>query len=125
MFEFLFRKRKQPEATPETQRARFERLILELNEVIETLPEKPAVTIQPTTGRISFTMPAQFMDEALALPKPEPVAKSQVDTPTEAAQGKAKAAAIEAAKAGDPVAAPGPVSGAKSEGDSKAEQPAA
>jgi len=70
MFEFLFRSKK-PAEKPESQRERFERLILELNEVIDALPHKPAVTIEPETGRISFTMPKQFMDEALALPKPD------------------------------------------------------
>jgi len=83
MFDFLFRNRK-PTEKPETQRERFERLILELNEVIDALPHKPAVTVHPESGRISFTMPSQFMDEALALPKPDP-SKAEPDTSTVAA----------------------------------------
>lgn len=56
---------------PESQRARFERLVSELNEALDELTEKPAVTVQPDSGHISFDMPEQFPDEALALPKPD------------------------------------------------------
>ena len=56
---------------PESQRARFERLVSELNEALDGLTDKPAVTVQPDSGHISFDMPEQFPDEALALPKPD------------------------------------------------------
>ena len=56
---------------PESQRARFERLVSELNEALDELTNKPAVTVQPESGHISFDMPEQFPDEALALPKPD------------------------------------------------------
>ena len=55
---------------PESQRERFERLVAELNEALDDLSDKPAVTVQPDSGHISFEMPEQFPDEALALPKP-------------------------------------------------------
>lgn len=83
MFQFLFKSRKAPEK-PESHRERFERLILELNEVIDSLPDKPAVTVQPGSGRISFTLPSQFMDEALALPKPDPAPAATPATPAPA-----------------------------------------
>jgi hypothetical protein len=56
---------------PESQRARFERLVADLNEALDDLSDKPAVTVQPDSGHISFEMPEQFPDEALALPKPD------------------------------------------------------
>jgi hypothetical protein len=71
MFDFLKRLRGIPEEIKEGQRARFERLITELNEAIADLPEKPAVTITPESGTLSFDLPEQFPDEALALPKPD------------------------------------------------------
>jgi len=71
MFDFLKRLRGVPEAAKENQRERFTRLIEELNEAIADLPEKPAVTVTPETGSLSFDLPEQFPDEALALPKPE------------------------------------------------------
>lgn len=71
MFDFLKRLRGVPSEAKESQRARFERLVEELNAEIAELPEKPAVTITPETGALSFEMPQQFPDEALALPKPD------------------------------------------------------
>ncbi len=71
MFEFLKRLRGLPEEVKESQRARFTRLVEELNEAIAELPEKPAVTFTPETGALSFDLPEQFPDEALALPKPD------------------------------------------------------
>lgn len=73
MFKFLkFGRGKKPEAVIETQRQTFERLVGELNEAIASLPEMPAVTVNPVTNEISFALPEQFPDEALALPAPEP-----------------------------------------------------
>ena len=72
MFKFLFRGRdKTPEVKIETQRETFTRLVEELNDALGKLADKPAVTIEPATGRISFELPEQFPDEALALPSPE------------------------------------------------------
>lgn len=71
MFDFLKRLRGLPEEAEESQRARFERLVADLNDAIAELPEKPAVTVMPVTGGLAFEMPEQFPDEALALPKPE------------------------------------------------------
>ena len=71
MFKFLFKGRETvPEVKIETQRETFTRLVDELNEALGNLADKPAVTIEPASGRISFEMPEQFPDEALALPSP-------------------------------------------------------
>lgn len=74
MLNFLFRRRtteEEPEVKIETQRETFTRLVEEMNAAIEKLADKPAVTIEPATGRISFELPEQFPDEALQLPAPE------------------------------------------------------
>ena len=55
----------------ESQRERFKRLVREMNEMIDAMPTKPRVMIDLETGRIVPEVPAQFQDEALALPKPE------------------------------------------------------
>ena len=73
MFKFLrFGRGKKTEVAIETQRQTFERLVRELNEALDTLPEKPAVTIDPATGHVAFDLPEHFPDEALALPAPTP-----------------------------------------------------
>lgn len=82
---------------PESQRARFERLVAELNEALDDLSDKPAVTVQPDSGHISFEMPEQFPDEALALPKPNaeegtPEASPEGDKEPEKTKENAKAA---------------------------------
>jgi hypothetical protein len=64
-----------------------------LNAEIAELPEKPAVTITPETGALSFEMPEQFPDEALALPKPdspETAPKPEDAEDTEKAETKAE-----------------------------------
>ncbi|MEM8882264.1 MAG: hypothetical protein AAGC82_16865 [Pseudomonadota bacterium] len=73
MLNFLFRGRNkaEPEVKIETQRETFIRLTQELNDAIAKLADKPAVTVEPATGQVSFALPEQFPDEALALPKPE------------------------------------------------------
>ena len=73
MFKFLFRKSKTdtPEVVIETDRESFDRLVSELNAMIDTLADKPRVTIDPATGHILPEMPETFPDEALALPAPE------------------------------------------------------
>jgi len=60
----------------ETQRARYERLITELNAMIDAMPTKPKVTLDPATGHILPEIPDQFGDEALALPSPEAIART-------------------------------------------------
>ncbi|MBU2936527.1 MULTISPECIES: hypothetical protein [Pacificibacter] len=92
MFKFLkFGRGKKPEAVIETQRQTFERLVGELNEAIASLPEMPAVTVTPVTNEISFALPEQFPDEALALPAPEPV--PEIEVVEEAAEDVVEAAA--------------------------------
>ena len=72
MLKFLFGKMKGEEAiVQETQRQAFERLVAELNQSIDELPEKPKVTFDPASGNLAFELPEQFPDEALALPAPE------------------------------------------------------
>lgn len=72
MLKFLFGgKTTAPEITIEADRARFARLVAELNETIDTLANKPRVTVDPATGHVTFETPEQFADEALALPAPE------------------------------------------------------
>ncbi|OAN80748.1 hypothetical protein A8B78_10210 [Jannaschia sp. EhC01] len=89
MLKFLFGgKKATPEVVIESDRARFLRLVNELNEVIDTLAHKPRVTIDPATGHIEPDVPEQFPDEALALPAPEteaePAAEVKCDVEEEA-----------------------------------------
>ena len=72
MFKFLFRNRGgAAEPVRETQRQTFERALGELNEIIDAMPDKPRVTLDPASGHVSFEMPEQFPDEARALPAPQ------------------------------------------------------
>lgn len=72
MLKFLFGgKKTTPEVVIETDRARFARLVNELNEAIDALALKPRVTVEPVSGRVAFETPEQFPDEALALPAPD------------------------------------------------------
>jgi hypothetical protein len=87
MFDFLKRLRGVPEAVKESKRDRFTRLVEELNAAIAELPEKPAITVTPGTGALSFDLPEQFPDEALALPKPD-VALGSEDTGEDEATGE-------------------------------------
>lgn len=74
MFKFLFGGKSTPHVTIESDRARFERLVGEINGMIDALAVKPRVTIDPETGHILPETPEQFVDEALALPAPEAAA---------------------------------------------------
>lgn len=78
MFKFLFRRKPDAtvEAIPETQRETFERALAEVNGLVALMDPKPAVTVDPATGAVTFALPEQFPDEALALPAPEPEAKA-------------------------------------------------
>lgn len=89
MLKFLFGgKTTTPEVVIESDRARFTRLVGELNEAIDTLANKPRVTVDPANGHILPETPEQFADEALALPAPaaEEVAKKDVGAEVEAAE---------------------------------------
>lgn len=79
MLKFLSQWRGAQAAPDETQRARFERLIGELNEMIAAMPERPDITVAGQTGQIAVTAPKQFADEALALPKPGDDAESEAE----------------------------------------------
>lgn len=78
MFRFLFRRK--PDATvevvPETQRETFERALAEVNGLVALMDPKPAVTVDPATGAVTYGLPDQFPDEALALPAPDPDAQT-------------------------------------------------
>lgn len=80
MLKFLFGgKTTTPEVVIETDRARFERLVGELNGMIDTLADKPRVTLDPATGHVLPETPEQFADEALALPAPDPAEDAATD----------------------------------------------
>jgi len=100
MLNFLFKRRgAKVEVKPETQREAFERLVGELNALMDKEGEKPSITIAPATGHISLGLPEQLSDEALALPAPtaEDVKEAAEDATTEVANGTAsKAASTEA-----------------------------
>ncbi|RMA41864.1 hypothetical protein [Rhodophyticola porphyridii] len=84
MLKFLFGGRKKPEVKIETQRESFVRLVTELNEAIDALPDKPRVTIDPASGHILPEPPEHFPDEALALPAPgEKATADAAPTPEE------------------------------------------
>ena len=71
MFKFLFGKKAEDAVVVETQRETFERLIKELNDAIDVLPEKPTITISPEMGHIGLVLPDRLPDEALKLPAPD------------------------------------------------------
>lgn len=71
MFKFLFGKKPEEAVVVETQRETLERLIKELNDALDALPEKPVVTVSPETGQIGLVLPEHLPDEALSLPAPE------------------------------------------------------
>ena len=114
MFSFLkFGRNAKPEVVIETQRQTFERLVGELNEAIALLDEKPAVTVTPSTGALSFELPDNFPDEALALPAPEPeveetaeeVVEEAAETVAEGVEDAKDAVADKAEEVADIVAA--------------------
>lgn len=84
MFKFLNFSKKKNAPIIESQRECFVRLVDELNDAISALHDKPAVTIDPASGQISFKLPDQFPDEALALPAPEAPASPPQETKAQA-----------------------------------------
>ena len=84
MLNFLFRRRADAtvEVKTETQREAFTRIVEELNALLDKEGVKPAVTFEPATGHITFKLPEQLSDEALALPAPE-AAQSEPEAITE------------------------------------------
>lgn len=101
MFKFLkFGRGAKSNVVIETQRQCFERLVGELNEAIAALPDMPAVTINPVTNEVSFALPENFPDEALALPAPEETAPEETaegDVVADAAEPEVEAETVEAA----------------------------
>jgi hypothetical protein len=101
MFSFLrFGRNAKPKVVIETQRQTFERLVVELNEAIAVLDEKPAVTMTPITGELSFALPDHFPDEALALPAPTPeevveAVEEKVEDAADVVEGVVEEAAAE------------------------------
>lgn len=97
MFKFLrLGRRAAPEPVIETQRETFTRLIEELNSAIDALADKPAITLDPATGHVSFDIPEQFPDEALALPAPQEGEEGLPEDPKDEAEPKADAAPSDA-----------------------------
>lgn len=123
MFKFLFGGKKTPEVKPESNRERFDRLVGELNDLIDTLPQKPRVTFDPATGHVLPEAPEQFADEALALPAPdEAKAAAAVEVPAED-KAPAKPQANPAVTEGDAVASAAPTpTNATSDTDADAAQ---
>ena len=82
MFNFI--KSRFATATPviETQRQTIDRALSEVNEILAGLDEKPSITFDPQTGAVSFDLPKQMPDEALALPAPtqEPEKSDDAET---------------------------------------------
>lgn len=70
MFKFI--KSRFGRATPivETQRQTVDRALSEVNEIVALMHNKPRITIDPQTGSVTFDLPEQMPDEALALPAP-------------------------------------------------------
>jgi hypothetical protein len=94
MFKFLkFGLGKKSKVVIETQRQTFERLVLELNEAIDALDEKPAVTLSPMSGNISFALPEHFPDEALALPAPAQTVEAVAEVASEKVEDAEEVAA--------------------------------
>jgi hypothetical protein len=71
MLKFLFGAKGKVRTVKETQRNVVERALGEVNAIVALMDEKPKVTFDPATGAISFDLPEQMPDEALALPAPE------------------------------------------------------
>jgi hypothetical protein len=100
MFKFLkFGRGAKSNVVIETQRQSFERLVGELNEAIAALPDMPAVTINAVTNEVSFALPENFPDEALALPAPEkePVVEKTAEDATKEVTGEVIEDAVEVA----------------------------
>lgn len=72
MFKFFQSKFGSVKVEPvETHREVFERALGELNGIVALMADKPKITIDPATGTVSYDLPEQMPDEALALPAPE------------------------------------------------------
>lgn len=72
MFKFFQSKFGSVKVAPaETNREVFERALGELNGIVALMADKPKITIDPSTGTVSYDLPEQMPDEALALPAPE------------------------------------------------------
>lgn len=72
MFKFFQSKFGSVKVAPsETNREVFDRALGELNGIVALMADKPKITIDPSTGTVSYDLPEQMPDEALALPAPE------------------------------------------------------
>ena len=93
MFKFFQSKFGTVKATPETQRQTFERALGEINTLVALMADKPKITIDPTAGSVSYELPDQMPDEALALPAPvekEAVAETTEEVAEEASEDAAE-----------------------------------
>ena len=71
MFKFLFGRKGGGTITKETQRQTVERALVEINEIVAAMTEKPRITVDMASGQLAVDLPEQMPDEALALPAPE------------------------------------------------------
>ncbi|MCO6382371.1 MAG: hypothetical protein JXQ91_01630 [Vannielia sp.] len=62
MFSTIFGHRANDAPRIETRREAIERLVGDLNTLIDFLPEKPAVTVNPRSGHISLEVPEEEVD---------------------------------------------------------------
>lgn len=83
MFNFL-RRRMNGKVVKETQRQVFERAVSELNDIMAGMEEKPHFSVDLNEGKLTFSLPDQMPDEALALPSPNSDAKLEEATPAAA-----------------------------------------
>lgn len=68
----------------ETQRQVFERAVSELNDIMAGMEEKPEFSVDLNDGKLTFSLPDQMPDEALALPAPNSEADIKEETPAAA-----------------------------------------
>ena len=64
MFSTIFGPRAGGPARIETRREAVERLLADLNAAIDMMPEKPAVTVHPSTGHIRLELPEERVSAA-------------------------------------------------------------
>lgn len=78
MFKFLFEKVGRG-AVMESQRDTVVRAVDELNTILALMADKPVVAVDLNSGLITFDLPDQMPDEALALPAPDPADEAEAD----------------------------------------------
>jgi len=91
MLRFIFGKKETPTVKTETQRESFERVMSELNGLLDEQTIKPSITVDMGTGAVVLTLPEQLADEALSLPAPEEANAPSVEAENQPATEASKA----------------------------------